>query len=372
VYIYCKFVCTDSENDFVLVSSDDELLEALGFVNDGLLRLYIRRTDATTGENQEQVLHPNVTCDGCNGPVKGKRYKCMTCPDYDLCETCEGKNIHPEHELLRITAPRSWRSHIPPPPYWGLQRGGPWGMGRGGMGPCDMGLQKEGQPQPSEGNGPADCCPPGGSQFGFPFMNRHWRRWNRCGGGGCPRRDGERDGSGRCGGRRCQKNEGKTENMEQGHDKSEHSQQQGQGENAGRNSPTEDYLKYVGSSVAALLDPLGIDVEIDVEHKGQTRRCGSADFWGPGTESGCDAGDKPAPSTDVKMETASATAPNSETGESTGDGAASARASPKRNAETGDSDWTMISTDGSAAAAVLGHALQLSAEQRHGKYLLVM
>jgi sequestosome 1 len=41
----------------------------------------------------------------------------------------------------------------------------------------------------------------------------------------------------------------------------------------GEASPNGDYLKSVGESVAAMLDPLGIDVEVDVEHRGQRRRC---------------------------------------------------------------------------------------------------
>jgi sequestosome 1 len=45
-------------------------------------------------------------------------------------------------------------------------------------------------------------------------------------------------------------------------------------------SPTEDYLKNVGRSVAAMLDPLGIDVEVDVEHHGQRRHCHKGKPWG--------------------------------------------------------------------------------------------
>lgn len=46
------------------------------------------------------MVHPNVICDGCNGPVVGTRYKCSVCPDYDLCAACEGRGLHREHSKL--------------------------------------------------------------------------------------------------------------------------------------------------------------------------------------------------------------------------------------------------------------------------------
>lgn len=35
------------------------------------------------------MVHGGITCDGCNkGPIRGLRFKCKHCPDYDLCAEC--------------------------------------------------------------------------------------------------------------------------------------------------------------------------------------------------------------------------------------------------------------------------------------------
>lgn len=60
------------------------------------------------------MVHPNVICDGCNGPVVGTRYKCSVCPDYDLCATCEGKGIHKEHSKLVFTRPPGHLAEVGP------------------------------------------------------------------------------------------------------------------------------------------------------------------------------------------------------------------------------------------------------------------
>jgi hypothetical protein len=54
---------------------------------------------------QESVVHSRVTCDGCGvGPIRGIRYKCTVCHDFDYCEKCEATIEHP-HCFIRIRAP---------------------------------------------------------------------------------------------------------------------------------------------------------------------------------------------------------------------------------------------------------------------------
>jgi len=46
-------------------------------------------------------------CDNCTEQIYGLRYKCLDCPDYDLCELCidEKNTIHPEHKFQEISKP---------------------------------------------------------------------------------------------------------------------------------------------------------------------------------------------------------------------------------------------------------------------------
>jgi hypothetical protein len=51
--------------------------------------------------------HLNVSCDGCGQhPICGFRYKCSVCSDYDLCSTCEAKDLHQvDHPLIKMRSP---------------------------------------------------------------------------------------------------------------------------------------------------------------------------------------------------------------------------------------------------------------------------
>lgn len=51
-----------------------------------------------------ETMHLNIVCDGCNtANFKGRRYKCIVCPDFDLCENCERNKSH-SHPMLRLTS----------------------------------------------------------------------------------------------------------------------------------------------------------------------------------------------------------------------------------------------------------------------------
>jgi sequestosome 1 len=167
----------------------------------------LREPEKATEEKGK--CHGSVICDCCNQQgIRGIRYKCLICADYDLCATCEGKRLHDEHPMIRIANPgdRSWM-----PAFMATQ--GMQGMNGGHFrrhGPCS-------------------------------FMNRGGRGFHR--------------GHHADGGHR-------TEESNQGQQQSE--QQRAAPENAGAN-----FLRDVGQAVAAVLNGFGIDVDLDVEHDGQ-------------------------------------------------------------------------------------------------------
>lgn len=51
------------------------------------------------------AIHKGTKCDDCNNNIVGLRFKCLDCPDFDLCSNCEPKNLHPGHLLVRIGTP---------------------------------------------------------------------------------------------------------------------------------------------------------------------------------------------------------------------------------------------------------------------------
>lgn len=58
---------------------------------------------------QEGVVHRGITCNGCDEkPIRGIRWHCANCPDFDLCSNCESTNSHIKTHIfykIRVPAP---------------------------------------------------------------------------------------------------------------------------------------------------------------------------------------------------------------------------------------------------------------------------
>merc|ERR1712110_151043 len=100
----------DDEGDEVTIANDEELKLALAAMTGPVYKLRVRLGGKKRGDEHqagagEELLHPGIVCDGCDGPVLGPRYKCLACPDYDLCKICEGRGLHSKHKMVRLPQP---------------------------------------------------------------------------------------------------------------------------------------------------------------------------------------------------------------------------------------------------------------------------
>nr|XP_019961449.1 PREDICTED: sequestosome-1 isoform X2 [Paralichthys olivaceus] len=231
----------DEDGDLVAFSSDDELMMGLSCMKDNTFRLFIKEKKEHRRDfplhafppftfappppphappfhlPPPPALHPNVTCDGCDGPVVGTRFKCSVCPNYDLCSTCQAKGTHTEHALLPIWHPLQ---------HW---------LPRGMLNKCHN-------------------------------MKRFRCMWNQTQG-----QDQTQDQS-------QDQNQGQAQGQNQDQTQDQNQTQDQPSDSASQASV--DFLKNIGEGVAAMLSPLGIDVDIDVEHEGQRSKVNTSGGWG--------------------------------------------------------------------------------------------
>ncbi|XP_018592824.1 sequestosome-1 isoform X1 [Scleropages formosus] len=232
----------DEDGDMIAFSSDDELMMGLSCIKDDTFRLFIKerkehKRDFLHGSQgpapfppmhphmppgpphmpppPHAMVHPNVTCDGCEGPVVGTRFKCTVCPDYDLCTPCQAKGLHKEHTLLPIWHPFNNMFEWFPRGKWLRKM-------RHGFPHCMWAAQAHAQSQDQD----------------------------------------------------QAQAQAQTQNQPQpgpsGESSAPSTPQPAPGDNQHASSQANmEYLKNIGEGVAAMLSPLGIDVDIDVEHDGK-------------------------------------------------------------------------------------------------------
>uniref|UniRef100_UPI00358FF26D sequestosome-1-like n=1 Tax=Myxine glutinosa TaxID=7769 RepID=UPI00358FF26D len=285
----------DDEGDLVTFSSDVEWQEVVQSRPERLMRIFIKvdkkemrqegaaeqaagnssRSTRSSGEQQEQPAgpgssagqqqrrknrwggctwgdgsswsHPGVVCDGCEGPVVGTRYKCTVCSSYDLCSKCKERGLHAEHIMCEVPFPAhhwgfcgprghhmrwnsAWAGGFPPGgPHGPLGPHGPFGP----HGP--YGSHRPQGPHGPRGRGPQAPHAPPFFQFYAAPCDPHFFSGSATEEGGT----------------------------------------------ANHCDPNEEFLHTVGENVAAMLDPLGINVTVDVDHNGVHSRCSST---GQGTK----------------------------------------------------------------------------------------
>ncbi|KAI8344902.1 hypothetical protein EDC96DRAFT_328288 [Choanephora cucurbitarum] len=75
---------------------------------------HVHRSLTTSSKNSTSVkpMH-DVICNGCYRPIRGQRYLCETCDDFDLCSACKSRVNHDATHNFRYIAPID---NNPPPP----------------------------------------------------------------------------------------------------------------------------------------------------------------------------------------------------------------------------------------------------------------
>ncbi|KAG0052533.1 hypothetical protein BGZ83_002463 [Gryganskiella cystojenkinii] len=71
---------------------------------------------ASTLPEPEEVIHSNVYCDVCLNTIRGTRWKCQECDNYDLCKDCHRSAglRHPHHTFRPYATPMDYESQSKP------------------------------------------------------------------------------------------------------------------------------------------------------------------------------------------------------------------------------------------------------------------
>merc|ERR1712047_166419 len=100
-----KLSWKDEDEDDVIIETDEELMIGLQEMKGPLYKLDVVSLGAPDNVKIPAEQQPT--------PVIGFRYKCVECPDYDLCGKCEAKGFHPGHNMMRIATPETiWPKHF--------------------------------------------------------------------------------------------------------------------------------------------------------------------------------------------------------------------------------------------------------------------
>lgn len=86
-----------------------------------IVQLLFRVSEDATRRNA--YVHRGCACNGCGVvPIRGIRYRCANCSDYDLCEGCESQGLHIKTHIfykIKIPTPSFGPRHLQPVWYTG-------------------------------------------------------------------------------------------------------------------------------------------------------------------------------------------------------------------------------------------------------------
>merc|ERR1712180_445199 len=230
---------TDEDGDSITIDTDEELILALTELPGPVYKLTATVRAAKKVEEPQEpgvganMTHHGVTCDGCDkAPIVGFRYKCVVCDDYDLCAACEKAGKHPGHNMMRISSPeviwpqRLFKRIHKMQGWMGEQPGQPGGATPGAAGD-HQDAHAQAQASASNAHASAHSAAQAAAQDAHSAAHAAAQAAQAA---------------------------------------EEAFAAAGMPEGRG-----EEYLQRVGDFVAAALDPLGIDVQVDVETPGGQR-----------------------------------------------------------------------------------------------------
>lgn len=76
---------------------------AMAEMKNELVRTKRKNSGIVSREIESTYIHVKICCNNCGlNPINGKRYKCIVCKNFELCEVCEENNFHSHHPMIRL------------------------------------------------------------------------------------------------------------------------------------------------------------------------------------------------------------------------------------------------------------------------------
>jgi hypothetical protein len=98
--------CKEFENE-ILMMENTKLQDKIEELTQKCISMDIEMSSLKSSSESShkhivETTHRNIICDHCTtADFQGRRYKCLVCPDFDLCESCEQSTEH-KHPMVRM------------------------------------------------------------------------------------------------------------------------------------------------------------------------------------------------------------------------------------------------------------------------------
>lgn len=112
IHIDVENVWAAGEGETVVTDGDDDWAAGLPSnqrAGHNIVALLFRVSEDNARRNG--CVHRGCQCNACGMvPIRGVRYRCANCADFDLCETCESQGVHTKTHIF-------YKIRVPAPPF---------------------------------------------------------------------------------------------------------------------------------------------------------------------------------------------------------------------------------------------------------------